>query len=167
MNEQPNGDEGIIEEAPQGESVEVNEEVGEPQAADWKAQSRRHEARSKKAQAELKAMRDQMSSLISPDVVADKDAALADAIRAHEQSSLEAIKYKVALSEQIPYDLAVRLQGTTEEEMREDAVRLKELVAPMNVARISGDARKATNPAAQVDPPNANDLLRQIVAGKR
>lgn len=167
MNEQPNGDEGIIEEAPQGESVEVNEEVGEPQAADWKAQSRRHEARSKKAQAELKAMRDQMSSLISPDVVADKDAALADAIRAHEQSSLEAVKYKVALSEQIPYDLAVRLQGTTEEEMREDAVRLKELVAPMNVARISGDARKATNPATQVDPPNANDLLRQIVAGKR
>ena len=167
MNEQPNGDEGIIEEAPQGESVEVNEEVGEPQAADWKAQSRRHEARSKKAQAELKAMRDQMSSLISPDVVADKDAALADAVKAHEQSSLEAIKYKVALSEQIPYDLAVRLQGTTEEEMREDAVRLKELVAPMNVARISGDARKATNPAVQVDPPNANDLLRQIVAGKR
>lgn len=167
MNEQPNGDEGIIEEAPQGESVEVNEEVGEPQAADWKAQSRRHEARSKKAQAELKAMRDQMASLISPDVVADKDAALADAIKAHEQASLEAIKYKVALSEQIPYDLAVRLQGTTEEEMREDAVRLKELVAPMNVARISGDARKATNPATQVDPPNANDLLRQIVAGKR
>ena len=167
MNEEPKGDEGIIEEAPQGESVEVNEEVGEPQAADWKTQSRRHEARSKKAQAELKAMRDQMSSLISPDVVADKDAALADAVKAHEQSSLEAIKYKVALSEGIPYDLAVRLQGTTEEEMREDAVRLKELVAPMNVARISGDARKATNPAVQVDPPNANDLLRQIVAGKR
>ena len=166
MNEQPNGDEGIIEEAPQGESVEVNEEVGEPQAADWKTQSRRHEARSKKAQAELKAMRDQMSSLISPDVVADKDAALADAIKAHEQSSLEAIKYKVALTEQIPYDLAIRLQGTTEEEMREDAVRLKELVAPAP-ARISADARKATNPATQVDAPNANDLLRQIVAGKR
>ena len=167
MNEQPNGDEGIIEEAPQGESVEVDEEVGEPQAADWKAQSRRHEARSKKAQAELKAMRDQMSSLISPDVVADKDAALADAVKAHEQSSLEAIKYKVALSEQIPYDLAVRLQGTTEDEMREDAVRLKELVAPAAQSRVSADARKATNPAIQVDPPNANDLLRQIVAGKR
>jgi hypothetical protein len=153
-----------IEDQPQGETeAEIAEP--EPQGPDWKSQSRKHEARAKKAQSELKELRDQIQQMLSPEQVADKDAALADAVKGQEAALIEATKYRVALAEGLPLELAVRLQGGTEDEMREDAERLKELVKPSSNVR--SDIRKATNPAPQVDPPDANDLLRQIVAGKR
>ena len=155
-----------IEDEPQGEATEASEPSQEPQGPDWKQQSRKHEARAKKAQAELKELRDRIGQMLTPDEVADKDAALATAHANLESANLEAIKYRVALAEGLPLELAVRLQGTTEEEMREDAERLKELVkAPTAAAK--ADVKKGTNPAPTAEPPNANDLLRQIVAGKR
>ncbi len=150
-------------EQPQGEATE-QADVEKPQGPDWKAQSRKHEARAKESQAELKKLKDAMSQMLSPDQIADKDAALAAANQRAAEAELKATRLDVALAEGLPRDLAVRLVGTTEEELREDAVRLKELVkAPTAVV----DAKKGTNPSPQADPPNANDLLRQIVAGKR
>ena len=164
MSDEPQGIEETIEEQPQGET-EANATEPELQGPDWKSQSRKHEARAKKAAQELKELRDQIQQMLSPEQVADKDAALVEAVKAQETALVEATKYRVALAEGLPLELAVRLQGATEDEMKEDAERLKELVKPS--ANIRSDIRKATNPAPQVDPPNANDLLRQIVAGKR
>ena len=152
-----------IEDEPQGES-EANPPA-DPQGPDWKSQSRKHEARAKKAQAELKELRDRIGQMLTPDEVADKDAALAEAMKSQEAASLEATKYRVALAEGLPLELAVRLQGATEDEMKEDAERLKELVKPSSATK--ADLKKGTNPPPTADPPNPNDLLRQIVAGKR
>ena len=164
MSDEPQGIEETIEEQPQGET-EATVDSSEPQGPDWKSQSRKHEARAKKAQAELKELRDQIHQMLSPEQVADKDAALAEAVNAQQSALIEAAKFRVGLAEGLPLELTVRLQGATEEEMREDAERLKELVKPS--ANVRSDIKKATNPAPQVDPPNANDLLRHIVAGKR
>ena len=165
MTDEPQGAEEITEDQPQGETTEVDATEPEPQGPDWKSQSRKHEARAKKAQSELKELRDQIQQMLSPEQVADKDAALADAMKGQEAALIEATKFRVALAEGLPLELAVRLQGATEDEMREDAERLWELVKPS--ANVRQDAKKATNPAPQADAPNANDLLRQIVAGKR
>ena len=163
----PQGDvETTIEDEPQGEATEASEPEQEPQGPDWKSQSRKHEARAKKAQAELKELRDRIGQMLTPDEVADKDAALAQAHQSLVSANLEASKYRVALAEGLPLELAVRLQGATEDEMREDAERLKELVKAPGAAT-KADVKKGTNPAPVAEPPNANDLLRQIVAGKR
>ena len=147
---------------PQGETEQA--EVETPQGPDWKTQSRKHEARAKESQAELKKLKEAMTQMLSPDQVANKDAALAAANTRAEQAEIKAMRLDVALAEGLPRDLATRLVGTTEDELREDAARLKDLVKPQAV---KVDAKKGTNPAPQTNPPNANDLLRQIVAGKR
>lgn len=164
MSDEPTG-EDIIEDEPQG-FVEDEAPAETPEGPDWKALSRKNEGKAKKANAELKELRDRIANMLSPDEVADKDAALAEAQANADAAFIEATKFRVALAEGLPLELAVRLQGATEEEMREDAERLKELVKPQ-AGLSSTDARKATNPPPNVDPPNANDLLRQIVAGKR
>lgn len=163
--DEPTGQEETIEDEPQG-LVEDEAQSETPEGPDWKALSRKNEGKAKKANAELKELRDRIANMLSPDEVADKDAALVEKDHALAEVRVEATRYRVALTEGIPLELAVRLQGTTEDEMREDAERLKDLVKPQ-AGLSSTDARKATNPPPSVDPPNANDLLRQIVAGKR
>ena len=164
MTDEPTGEE-TIEDEPQG-FVEDEAPAETPEGPDWKALSRKNETKAKKANAELKELRDRIANMLSPDEVADKDAALAEARANADAALIEATRFRVALTEGIPLELAVRLQGATEDEMREDAERLKELVKPQ-AGLGSTDARKATNPPPNVDPPDANDLLRQIVAGKR
>jgi len=146
---------------PQGEPEQAE---SKPQGPDWKAQSRKHEARAKESAAELKKLKEAMTQMLSPDQVADKDAAVQAANQRAQDAELKAMRLDVALAEGLPRDLATRLVGTTEDELREDATRLKDLVKP-SVSK--ADAKKGTNPAPQAEPPNANDLLRQIVAGKR
>lgn len=164
MTDEPTGEE-TIEDEPQG-FVEDEAPAETPEGPDWKALSRKNETKAKKANAELKELRDRIANMLSPDEVADKDAALAEAHAKANAALVEATRFRVALAEGIPLELAVRLQGETEDEMREDAERLRELVKPQ-AGLGSTDARKATNPPPNVDPPDANDLLRQIVAGKR
>ena len=153
--------EEVQQDQPQGETEQAE---SKPQGPDWKAQSRKHEARAKESAAELKKLKEAMTQMLSPDQVADKDAAVNAANQRAEQAELKAMRLDVALAEGLPRDLATRLVGTTEDELREDATRLKDLVKP---SAAKTDAKKGTNPAPQADPPNANDLLRQIVAGKR
>jgi hypothetical protein len=150
---------------PQGETETTEVQSDKPKGTDWKSMSRKHEARAKESSAELKKMRDAMNQMLSPDEVADKDAALADARKATEAAEIQATRFRVALAEGLPLELAMRLQGTTEDEMRDDAEQLKGLLKPSTSAKT--DAKKGTNPPVDQTPPNANDLLRQIVAGKR
>lgn len=66
-----------------------------------------------------------------------------------QQYETASVKTKVALEAGIPYELADRLTGTTEEEIREDARRFAAFTQPKTVAPMGsaepirdGDARK-------------------------
>lgn len=79
----------------------------------------------------------------------------------NQSSTLRALKLEVALDMELPKTLALRLQGTTEDELRADA---KELLATL------GHTGNGKPPAVQMDggagkpPPKAGDmnaLIRQ------
>lgn len=165
----PNGDHDTESVEPQGEAApEAN--PAPPQGdttADTAAAVREAEKWKKRSRAnedQLKALREQVKQLVDPEQVATVESQLAATSQQLSQVQAEAARYKVALEVGLPPDLAARLVGTTEDELREDAKALKELVkskpaGAVNAAKASGP----TDGAAQ--PTDLNSLLR-AAAGK-
>ena len=137
-------------------------EVTETSGTDWQKEARKWESRAKTDAKALAELKKQMKSLVSPDEVADKEQALVEAQKRADALEASALRYKIALAEGLPQDLAERLVGTTEDELREDAERLRGLLKPQAPAK---DARGGQNTAVPPAKPNANDLLRMIAKG--
>lgn len=160
MTTEPQGSE---QDQPQGESTdtEPTPPQGE-QGTDWQRESRKWEARAKKDAQALADLRKQLGQMVSPDQVADKDRAVAEAQSLAAQASLAAAKYRVALAEGLPIDLAERLVGDDDDALREDAARLKALLKPSAPA---ADARKGQAGEKADAKPSGNELIRLIAKG--
>jgi hypothetical protein len=158
---EPHGSEEVTQDQPQGE-IEAPAVEPQGEGTDWQAMSRKWEGRAKKDAQALADMRKQIEQMVSPDAVADKDKALADAIAKAEAATVAATKYRVALAEGLPADFADRLIGSTEEELREDAERMKALFKPAGTKTDARKGQAAPAPEAKHDP---NDLLRLLAKG--
>lgn len=167
-NNTPTGDHGDSSETaePEGTAApEANPEptpTGEPavtaaEVERWKRQSRANESK-------LKALREQVKELVDPQQVATAEARLAETGQQLAQAQAEAARYKVALDVGLPADLAARLVGSTEEEMREDAKALLALVKPTPAGAVNAAAASGPTPG-QTTPTDLNSLLR-AAAGK-
>lgn len=119
----------------------------------------RAKATAQKEVAEIQARYDDLSKQVA-DLTAQisaKDEALGTNAKTVEELTAKvqsyetaSVKTKIALETGIPYELADRLAGTTEDEIREDAKRFASFTKPKEVAPIGspepireGDARKS------------------------
>jgi hypothetical protein len=164
--QEPNGENA--DNNPQGEEQQQATPTGDDQhteqdADHWKAMSRKNEAALKREREARKQLEEKVKGLLTPEEVQSKDQMLASAQREAEAAKSEALRLRVALAEGIPVDLAERLRGTTEEEIREDAQTLKTLVKSGPAA---ADAKKAVLAEKPQTPPDPNELLRQIIASR-
>lgn len=83
--------------------------------------------------------------------------AKADAERERDEARMELLRLKVGNKHNLPADIAERLRGTTEEELTEDAKRLKELLKP---GTPKGDAEGGTRGKTPDSKNDINRLLR-------
>lgn len=154
-NDQPQGDE-------QDSTTEPTTPQGDEKLAKAVAESRKWEARAKADAKALADMKKAMANVLTPEQAADKDAALAEALAKANAAEVSATKYRIALAEGLPQDLAERLVGSTEEELREDATRLK---AWVKTAPAAADAKKGQAATPTPTTPSPNELLRLIARG--
>ena len=160
MTDEPQG--SAEQDQPQGEIETPEVAVAMPQGTDWQREARKWESRAKKDAQTLSELREQLGQMVSPDKVAAKDEAIAQAQAEVDAANLKAMKYRIALAEGLPPDLAERLLGDNEDEIREDAERLKVIVRSNG----SKDAAKKGQMAQQPDAkPNTNELLRLLAKG--
>jgi hypothetical protein len=167
---QPSGD--AIDNAPSGAPDEPqghdtpahDPDEGQPQGEpDWKALSRRNEAKAKKASSELAALRKQLEQMVSPEQVADKDTQLVQAQQRLADLERDALRWRVATVKGLPPELAERLIGSTEEEMSEDADRLASMLAKPVKAQAAREG--VVNQPPEAAPLTATQLLK-IATGK-
>ena len=129
----------------------------EAELEEWKRSSRKHERN-------LKELRKKVKSLVDPEQVKTVEEEKRQAELQAQQSATEATRYKVALELGLPADLAARVLGDSEDEMREDAARLKELMGKPARGASNGAATSGHN-TAEPKPTDLNALLR-AAAGK-
>jgi len=91
----------------------------------------------------------------SADSLAEKDQAIADLENRVRNYETDSAKIRIALEVGIPYELANRLTGATEEEIRADAEKMLPLVAP----KISMPLR---NPDANVETDGVLAEFRKL-----
>jgi hypothetical protein len=159
----PNGEN--TDNTPQGEEIATpqGDSQGSEDSTDWKAMSRKWEAQAKRDRDRIKSMENALKQAISPDEVQSKEVALVEAQAQATSATREVLRLRVALAEGIPADLADRLRGDTEEEIKADAEILKAMVKPTNPA---AEAKKATLQIPSTVKPDTNALLRQIIASR-
>jgi hypothetical protein len=164
-----------VEDEPQGVNEPQGDDDTKPQgdpkpqgdkqsAADWQQLARKWEARAKKDADNLAKLQAQVKTLVAPETVADKDRAIAEAQAEAKAARLDALRYRIAVEEQLPASMAARLLGEDEDALRADAKELVAALAPKPPRRT--DAGKGTGDNG--GPPrttDANTLLRQIVGG--
>lgn len=143
--------------APQGEVPESQD------STDWKAMARKWQQRAERSDKAAKDLEAKVKGLLTPEEVQTKEQALAEAQRQAQEAANEALRYKVALAEGLPVELAERLRGADEDQLREDAKTLKAMV---KTASPAADAKKGTMAATPATPQDPNDLLRQIIASR-
>lgn len=165
----PNGDDDTTESVePEGTAApEANPETpkGTPTADDATArEAEKWKKRSRANEDQLKALREQVKQLVDPQAVATVESRLAETSQQLSQAQAEAARYKVALDVGLPADLAARLVGTTEDEMREDAKHLLSLVKTTPAGAVNAAAASGPTPG-QTQPTDLNTLLR-AAAGK-
>lgn len=151
---------------PQGSQDEQQDGTPPPQGDELAkaiAEGRKWEARAKKDAQALADLRKQMGSLLTPEQVQDKDKAANDALALAQANALLASKYRVALQEGLPADLADRLMGDNEDALREDAARLKALLGTPTPPK--ADGKKGHNAPPPDSKPDANQLLRILAKG--
>ena len=130
-------------------------------ATDWVREARKWEARAKKGHQDLAALQEQVKQLISPEQVKNTETELAATRGQLEAARLDAIRYRVALPEGLPVDLAARLVGEDEETLMADAKTLKGLVKP---TRGTPDREAGTAPENGTAPKlTADDALRAAI----
>jgi hypothetical protein len=96
-----------------------------------KREARKWEQRARAKDDDLKALREKVKSLVSPEQVQTTEAALTQTQAALEAARLETLRYRVALQVGLPVDLAQRLVGDDEESLVKDATTLKGMVRPL------------------------------------
>lgn len=166
-SQQPQGDTTVpdpsgVDEAPQGEGTTAVAETPRPET-DWKAEARKHEARAKKDAAALAELRKQLERMVSPETVADKETQLADTSAALASAQTEVMRWKIAATKGLPPDLAVRLIGSNEDEMAEDADRLAAMIAKPPKAEA---ARGGVTTEPNTTPSLTAAQLLKIATGK-
>lgn len=114
------------------------------------------EARAKRDQDALKELRAQVKTLVAPEQAEAMQGDLAQTRADLEAARLEALRYRVALAEGLPVDLAARLVGEDEEALVKDAKALKGLVRS---PKGTPDKEAGTQPKAQ-PTMNADQALR-------
>ena len=157
-----------IDNTPQGDEQQQATPTGDDSAAvsdvdHWKAMSRKNEAALKREREARKQLEEKVKGLLTPEEVQTKDQLLAQAQRDAEAAKVEATRLRVALAEGIPVELAERLRGSDEDEIREDAKALKAMV---KVSSPAADAKKGVMTAQPTAPQDPNELLRQIIASR-
>jgi hypothetical protein len=160
MDTEPQGSEEVTQDQPQGEIETPAAPQGD--GTDWQRESRKWEGRAKKDAQALADLKKQIEQMVSPDAVADKEQALAQALASAEAAQVAALKYRIALAEGLPADFADRLVGSTEEELREDAEKMKGMLKPSGTKTDAKKGQAAPTPDAKHNP---NDLLRLIAKG--
>ena len=153
---------------PQGDAAPTTPPKGEqpkPQGGatgddhDWKAEARKWEKAAKKDATEKAKAETQLQAI--KDLAAGKDAEASEAEQRAARAELEATKYRIAYEAGLPPDLAVRLAGSTEEELKTDA----EALAKYAGKKPKSDARADDN-GASAPNTDKNAMLRQIVTGR-
>lgn len=149
-----------------GDTPEVSETVSgdeTAEAVEAQAEVEKWRKRHKTSERQLKELRKQVKELVDPAEVATVEAQLTDATGSLQQVQAEAMKYRVALEIGLPMDLAVRLQGDSQEEMLQDAENLKKLMKPEQAGATKAAA--ASGPQKEsAKPQDLNALMRQAVA---
>ena len=157
--------------APTGAPPEVDEvETTTDPKADaekWKALARKHQAEAKKNADAAARLADIENASKSETERLTSAAQEATARAAKAESAL--LRYQVAAEMGVPAALAARLQGDTEDELREDAERLLALVptppdgAPTKPppARFDGGPRGTGEPPK----PDPNETFRRYLSG--
>jgi len=128
---------------------------------DWQAEAKKWRSTAQKdakaketADAQLKAIQDMLTG---------KDAQTTEAERRAAAAELEASKYRIAYEAGLPPDLAVRLAGSTEAELKADAEGLAKYAQAGKKPK--SDARADDN-GASAPNTDKNAMLRQIVTGR-
>lgn len=123
----PQGDKPADNAEPQGHDVEDT-------AADWQALARKWESRAKKDAKAVADLKDQVKRLVDPDEAEKQVKSVEEQLTAtmQERDTLQAevLRLRVALETGLPPDLARRLVGDTEDDLRADADTLKAFAAP-------------------------------------
>ena len=153
---------------PQGDAAPTTPPQGEqpkPQGGatgddhDWKAEARKWEKAAKKDATEKAKAETQLQAI--KDLAAGKDAQTSEAEQRAARAELEATKYRIAYEAGLPPDLAVRLAGTTEAELKTDAEALAKYAQagkkPKSDARADNGASAPTT--------DKNEAFRQWVSG--
>ena len=162
----PNGDDGQQAE-PEGTTepqVEAAPPAGDDKPTAAEAEAARWKKRARANEDQLKALRKQVKELVDPQQVATVESQLAETTATLTAAQTEATRWRVALETGLPPDLAARLVGTTEDEMRDDATKLKTLLGKQSKG--AAQAQRASGPqTSTTQPTDLNALLRQA-AGK-
>lgn len=153
----PGNDLGQQQQEPPG--AELTPEQLKAEVDKWKAMARKHEGSAKSNADAAKRLADlEESQKTEQQKLEDR------AIKAEKElaaQTLSSTRLHVALTKQLPAELAVRLQGDTEEEMAADADKLLELMKPAGGATrpdLGQGARGGGSPAGAGD---MNTLIRQ------
>lgn len=162
---QPEGDD--TDNTPQGEQQQATPNGAADESDkgefDWKAQARKNEAALKREREARKELEAKVKGLLTPEEVQTERQMVDAAKREAEAAKAEALRFKIALAEGLPVDLAERLRGNDEDELREDAARLK---AWVKTSAPAADAKKAALGQPPAQPVSPDDLLRQIIASR-
>lgn len=155
---------GDTDQQPQGADQQQGitgqaDDEGQP-GTDWQAQARKWEARAKKDAKALEALKQQVNGLISPEQVHSTEQELAASRGEAEAAKAEALRYRVALEQGLPPDLARRLVGDDEEALVADAKALKGLLKP---AKATPDAKAGTAPESQPPTMTPDQALRAAI----
>lgn len=111
--------------------------------ATWKTSSRKHER-------DLKALQKAKADPATPATPAG-----------NPEAELKALKYEVALDKGLTKVQAVRLVGTTQEELEADADELVKLFTPAAPPRIAGRADGGAGGGQAPKPPTFGDQVRK------
>ena len=133
-------------------------EAAKAEAEKWKRYKRTQED-------ELKQLREQIKQLVDPAEVKSVEQQLKDATGQLQAAQTMELRYRVALEEGLPPDLASRLQGDTEKQVRADAAVLRELIKPKQAGAVDAAAVSGPN-TGNPAPKDLSALMRAAAAKK-
>lgn len=157
---EPEGDptpQGKAADTPAGDDGNAAADAAAREAEKWKKRARHNED-------QLKALRQQVKQLVDPEKVASVEQQLSDTNTRLARAEAEAARFRVALEAGLPADLAARLVGNTEDEMRADADKLKALLGKQ--PKGASQAARASGPATSNDKPQDLNALLRAAAGR-
>lgn len=163
-DEQP---QGTPEEKPQGTAGEAQPQgtdAGSDDAAGWKQTAQKWQNRNKRMTEELSTLKSQVKELVDPQEVKSVEGKLSATETELQQAQASAAKYRVALEAGLTPELAKRLVGSTEDELRADAESLQELVAKKPAG--ATQAQAASGPTTEPNQPTDLNALLRAAAGK-